>query len=466
MKMKSLLRLTLATLCGCLLLPSVARAQALPFTYQGKLEKDGVPYTGNVDILLGIYDDATGSNWLDLAVIDDTPVKAGVFTVTFTPSMATGFFRSIGTASRWLQIAVKPPGQDYTVLSPRQQITYAPYAMHAAVAEQLIGDNSTVQGNLSFGSSVRQMLNLWDTQYGIGVQANTLYQRSNSDFSWFKGGVHNDNQNNPGAGGAETMRLTGGGTLTVEGPAAGFNVLNRSDPSKFWALYADNNGTDDTFRLWSGATGDRVTVSQSGRITLATGGSLAIGKTSMENTSGILRTGLRINAETTIFYNLAGVQTAWLGTTGDLHLKGALFPNGADVAEGFDVSGPDTLEPGSVVVIDADHPGKLKLSATACDKRVAGIISGAGGVNPGLRLGQPGIMEGDHNVSLTGRVYVKADASQAAIAPGDLLTTSDLPGHAMKVTDHEKSQGAVLGKAMSRLPEGSRGLVLVLVTLQ
>jgi hypothetical protein len=58
-----------------------------------------------------------------------------------------------------------------------------------------------------------------------------------------------------------------------------------------------------------------------------------------------------------------------------------------------------------------------------------------------------------------------ADAANGPVEVGDLLTTSSLPGHAMKVTDHECAQGAILGKAMSAMPEG-RGLVLVLVTLQ
>ena len=48
---------------------------------------------------------------------------------------------------------------------------------------------------------------------------------------------------------------------------------------------------------------------------------------------------------------------------------------------------------------------------------------------------------------------------------GDLLTTSDTPGHAMKVTEHSQAQGAILGKAMSGLKAG-KGMVLVLVTLQ
>ena len=68
-------------------------------------------------------------------------------------------------------------------------------------------------------------------------------------------------------------------------------------------------------------------------------------------------------------------------------------------------------------------------------------------------------------MALSGRVYVQADAAFGAIQPGDLLTTSDTPGHAMKVADYAKAQGAILGKAMSGLKEG-KGLVLVLVTLQ
>jgi hypothetical protein len=60
---------------------------------------------------------------------------------------------------------------------------------------------------------------------------------------------------------------------------------------------------------------------------------------------------------------------------------------------------------------------------------------------------------------------VQADASNGAIHPGDLLTTSGTLGHAMKVTDHAKAQGAVLGKAMTGLSAG-KGTVLALVTLQ
>jgi hypothetical protein len=78
---------------------------------------------------------------------------------------------------------------------------------------------------------------------------------------------------------------------------------------------------------------------------------------------------------------------------------------------------------------------------------------------------QQGILEGGKNVALSGRVYVQADVSNGPIKPGDLLTSSTIPGHAMRVSDHARAQGAILGKAMTGLKEG-KGMVLVLVTLQ
>lgn len=142
---------------------------------------------------------------------------------------------------------------------------------------------------------------------------------------------------------------------------------------------------------------------------------------------------------------------------------------GADLSEQFEVRQPvDELkpEPGMIVSIDPDKTGSLMLSSRSYDKRVAGIISGAGGVNTGMTMGQKGsVADGAYPVALTGRVYAYADTSNGFIEAGDLLTTSDVPGHAMKVTEHGRAQGAIIGKAMSALKEGS-GLVLVLVSLQ
>ncbi|HEX9653104.1 MAG TPA: hypothetical protein VGA99_05295 [bacterium] len=93
------------------------------------------------------------------------------------------------------------------------------------------------------------------------------------------------------------------------------------------------------------------------------------------------------------------------------------------------------------MVIDEEHPGQLKVSTQPYDTRVAGVISGANGINPAIALHQEGLIEGGENVALSGRVYVWADANPASIKPGDLLTTSSTPGHAMKATERELSHG-------------------------
>ncbi|MGE0885530.1 MAG: beta strand repeat-containing protein [Blastocatellales bacterium] len=148
---------------------------------------------------------------------------------------------------------------------------------------------------------------------------------------------------------------------------------------------------------------------------------------------------------------------------------------GADLAEQFEINespvsvGDKTgVQPsaGLIVSIDPDEPGKLVVSNQAYDRKVAGIISGAGGVKTGMIMSQAGsIADGAQPVALTGRVYCWADASSGSIEPGDLLTTSTVPGHAMKINDYAKAHGAIVGKAMTSLKSG-RGLVLVLVTLQ
>jgi hypothetical protein len=158
--------------------------------------------------------------------------------------------------------------------------------------------------------------------------------------------------------------------------------------------------------------------------------------------------------------NLVGNLNLLSATSGQVVVQ---LGEGLDYAEGFDVSTPDRLEPGTVLVIDPDHPGELKASAMAYDSKVAGIIAGANDLGSGVRLGAG---QFDYDVALAGRVYCFVDATEAAIEPGDMLTTSATPGYAMKVGDPDRAQGAVLGKAMQKLEKGQKGLILVLVTLQ
>jgi hypothetical protein len=296
-------------------------------------------------------------------------------------------------------------------------------------------------GSVHFGSNTRQMINFFSTSYGTGVQNNALYQRTNGEFFWYRGGTHSDGFGEAGAGGTQLMRLGQTGNLQVSGDIETPGVAN------FGAT------TRQMINLFNNSYGIGV-----------------------QNNAFYQRTGNEFlwyfgGAHSDAFGDAGGgTQLMRLGNSGTLLVSGRVetptlkITGGADVAEPFAMSRKDIAK-GAVVIIDEDNPGHLKLSDRAYDMRVAGIVSGANGVQAGISLNQQGVLDGGQNVALSGRVYVLADASNSPIKPGDLLTTAATPGHAMKVTDYAKAQGAILGKAMSGL-KGGKGMVQVLVTLQ
>lgn len=63
-----------------------------------------------------------------------------------------------------------------------------------------VQSNLAVTGNLSFGASTRQMIGLYSTAYGIGVQSGTQYFRTAGNFAWYRGGNHDDRPLNAGGG--------------------------------------------------------------------------------------------------------------------------------------------------------------------------------------------------------------------------------------------------------------------------
>jgi hypothetical protein len=135
----------------------------------------------------------------------------------------------------------------------------------------------------------------------------------------------------------------------------------------------------------------------------------------------------------------------------------------ADCAEHFTPA--DTTyetEPGTVVVFD--EQGTVSPSSEAYDKKVAGVVSGAGNLRPAIILGRTREVKA-LPVALVGRVFCKVDASFGPIELGDLLTTSPTPGHAMKAKDPAKALGAIIGKALEPW-DAKRGMIRVLVSHQ
>jgi len=67
--------------------------------------------------------------------------------------------------------------------------------------------------SITFAQATRQMINLWSTSYGIGIQGNTVYFRTDSaggNFAWFRGGSHSDAALNAGTGGTVDMVMVNG----------------------------------------------------------------------------------------------------------------------------------------------------------------------------------------------------------------------------------------------------------------
>ena len=148
---------------------------------------------------------------------------------------------------------------------------------------------------------------------------------------------------------------------------------------------------------------------------------------------------------------------------GDVEVTGDIRLTNADCAEDFDVAGAVKVEPGTVMVLG--NEGALFESQQAYDKRVAGVISGAGDYKPGIVLDKRQTSGNRQPIALLGKVYCKVDAQFSAIEVGDLLTTSPTPGHAMKISDPFKAFGAVIGKALRPLTAG-QGLIPILIALQ
>jgi hypothetical protein len=157
-------------------------------------------------------------------------------------------------------------------------------------------------------------------------------------------------------------------------------------------------------------------------------------------------------------FNTAGIPKYILdGNSGLLSAAG-------DMAETFPSSG-ETAPPGSVMVIDPERPGTLRVAAEPYSRRVAGVISGAKDYRPGITLNAAGSEPHRVTVTLTGTVYCRASSANGPIRAGDLLTTSSVPGHAMRAGDAAAGRGAILGKALEDL-RGERGLILTLASLQ
>lgn len=190
-----------------------------------------------------------------------------------------------------------------------------------------------------------------------------------------------------------------------------------------------------------------------------------------------------IHAETTSLANaaVAGYQKNPNGTGAAIygeHISGGLaaffkgnvivtgditFP-GADFAEDFTMESEAIVEPGTVMMLNS--AGELMPCTRSYERKVVGVIAGGGSYRTGILMDKQAEDSSRRQpIALVGKVFCKVDAAYGSIEVGDLLTSSDTPGHAMKASDPARAFGAVIGKAMASLDCGA-GLIPILICLQ
>ncbi len=532
MKTARILTIVLFALAVALALAKVSKAAPLgtAFTYQGRLIDNDALADGLYDFQFALYADPNlaGSFVAGMIDVNDLDVMDGYFTVVL--DFGNGAFNG---DARWLQTGIRPGDSQerHTILSPRQEVTPTPYAIHADTANtdndwMFIGNDmySLPSGNIGIGTttptSSLEVVSPVDTH---AIRATSNYipvyaLRTSTTGTWpavagecsseatgaaaVRGKILSTSPGSLGAGVYGYNSGTGSNGIGVRGlhVGSGTGVYGLCNDGKgvhgvsangyagyftggknyFEGHVGIATTTPRTELEVEGTTGVRVTTGQNstvyGDFKHAYSGGLIIN--AHAGGGGWADMSLQTNATTRLFIESGGNVGIGTGTEvppekltvrGNILIQNSSGVNvaeigqGLDYAEGFDVTEAADIGAGTVLVIDSDNPGKLTLSRSAYDSKVAGIVAGAKGLGSGVRLG---IGQFDYDVALAGRVYCNVDTTQAAVQAGDLLTTSPIPGYAMKATDYDKARGAILGKAMQKLEHGQKEQILVLVTLQ
>ena len=508
--MKSLPSLPLLVLVALLAATSTL-AQGTAFTYQGYLSDKQQPAQEQRDFHARLWSQQSGGAPVSATVSHyDHPLSNGLFMIELDFGAAP-----FDGNPRWLELAIQGIDDDApVVLSPRQLVAPAPYALHAAQAANLqagVRPAFTIAGGAPFTVAATGLVANLNADLLDGLDSTAFVRRAGDSMTGNLGSpatvaVHMVRATNlfANTGTATTFRATtlGANTLnanvatasTLRVAGSQFSVdLNLSETVGLFTLHRAVKAISDSFLgtavLASSTNGIALRGISSAGTAGYFDGSVEIHHTSPMSKPHLLvkspgsndftrlrmQSGARPYWDVALgtgggqtnslrFYNDGGGDVVTITTNGILSTRVLTITGGADVAEPFPMTQPD-LPPGSVVVIDDAQPGHLSPSAHAYDRRVAGVVSGAGGIQPGLLLRQDGVADGDQPVALAGRAYVRATAANGPIRPGDPLVSADLPGHAMKATDPDRTPGAVVGKAMGSLDAGE-GLVLMLVSLQ
>ncbi|MFN8615881.1 MAG: hypothetical protein U0837_02180 [Dehalococcoidia bacterium] len=147
-----------------------ATALGTGFTYQGRLTDAGSPANGTYDLRFILYDAETAGSAVGSTVSkEDVSVSNGLFSVDLDFGAA-----AFNGDARWLEIAVRPGSStgSHTVLSPRQPISPAPYALFAKAAAGIAVPFAASGTSAGAPSSTTGLFTVTQTGTGIGIAGN------------------------------------------------------------------------------------------------------------------------------------------------------------------------------------------------------------------------------------------------------------------------------------------------------
>jgi hypothetical protein len=153
---------------------------------------------------------------------------------------------------------------------------------------------------------------------------------------------------------------------------------------------------------------------------------------------------------------------------GNVYASGSFNPTGADYAESVDVRGKrEEYGPGDVLVIDPESDRTFMRSNEPYSRAVAGVYSTKPGILGSMHdSSTAGTADNEVPLAMVGIVPCHVTAENGPIRRGDLLVTSaSRRGYAMRATNRDKMQGAIIGKALQNLDSGE-GTIEILVSLQ
>ncbi len=456
-------RITFTVMAGLLLVTGAQAAVPQYITYQGRLTDDAgnpVPDT-SYNFAFTIYNDIGEELWSSgpgiWIVLTD-----GLFSVSLGETPMEPLPDSMFAGGHDLYLGISVNGE--TEISPRAHLTPVPYSITAlsaapgAITNEMIADTSIgfeklAHNNGEPGDILAFAPSKYEFSYVTWLPFEEMATLYLPPDPWVWNGY-----------GVVTTYTNSYIGIREQYPLGKLHIETNSVSLQESALWNDDliiEDTDAIIGLYSDASGS---VGSAIYLNELDGDGNLVDKWSIfrETTTGGLDLRFTYGSNPNAANNSSALR---LTTAGRAICRTLEITGGADLSEPFEFADDQPLTAGMVVIIDPENPGRLTVSNRPYDTRVAGIISGAGGINPGVTMSSQTISENGREVAIAGRVYCLADASSGAIRPGDLLTTSSIPGHAMKACDRERCYGTVIGKAMSSLDEG-RGLVLVLVSLQ